>query len=140
MDDLEISGAQQGFLRINILNSGKQDEFPVPGDNGIPTIRNFRFSNIHVTDTPTLVDAVSIHPNKPLDGFSLTNVTGTCSKGIFMANMKHVALRDIHVTGFTGSLINTSNTTGTGLTGAASLETAKMPDAVTPPPQPYKLH
>jgi polygalacturonase len=140
MDDLEVSGAQQGFLRINILNSGKQDEFPVPGDDGIPTIRNFRFSNIRVTDVPTLVDAVSIHSNKPLDGFSLTNVTGTCGKGIFLANMKHAAVRDIHVTGFTGSLINTNNVTGTGLTGATPLEATKTPDAVPLQPQPYKLH
>jgi len=140
MDDLDVSGAQLGFLRLNILNSGKQDEYPVAGDAGIPTIRNFRFSNIRVTDMPTLVDAVSIHPHKPLEGFSLSNITGTCAKGIFLANMKHVALSGIHVTGFTGSLLNTSNVIGTGLAGATPLEAAKVPEDVASPAEPYKLH
>ena len=31
-------------------------------------------------DVPILVDGSSIHPKKPLEGFSLTNVTGTCGK------------------------------------------------------------
>lgn len=75
VNDIDVSGAQQGFLRIDILNRGKQDEAPVPGDEGIPTIKNFRFSNIRVNDVPVLVDAVDIVPSKPLDGFSLTNVT-----------------------------------------------------------------
>ena len=56
-DDLDVSGMQAGFLRINMLDSGKHDEFDVPGDEGIPTIRNFRFSNVRVTDVPTLVNA-----------------------------------------------------------------------------------
>jgi polygalacturonase len=86
-DDLDVSGMTGGFLRFNILNSGIQDESPVPGDEGIPTIANFRFSNIRVTDVPVLVDGAAIHPHKPLDGFTLSNVTGTCAKGIFLANI-----------------------------------------------------
>jgi len=38
VSDLDVSGAEQGFLRLNILNSGKQDEFAVPAEEGIPTI------------------------------------------------------------------------------------------------------
>lgn len=38
VNDFEVSGAQQGFLRLNNLNSGKQDEFPVPGVEGIPEL------------------------------------------------------------------------------------------------------
>jgi hypothetical protein len=71
----------------------------VPGEEGIPTVRNFRFSNVRVKDCPVLVDAVNIHPDKPLDGFSLVNVTGTCAKGISLANVKHAEIRDINVTG-----------------------------------------
>jgi polygalacturonase len=37
-DDLDVSGTDGGFLRFNILNSGIQDQAPVPGDEGIPTI------------------------------------------------------------------------------------------------------
>jgi len=140
VNDIDVSGAQQGFLRINILNSGKQDESPVPGDEGIPTIKNFRFSNIHVNDVPVLVDAVNIVPSKPLDGFSLTNVTGTCGKGISLANMRHVVLKDIKVTAFSGPLLSTYNVTGIGLNGATALQPTKVPDSIPAPAQPYSLH
>jgi polygalacturonase len=140
MDDLDVSGARLGFLRVNILNSGKQDEFPVPGDEGIPTIRNFRFNNIRVKDVPVLVDAVAIHPGKPLDGFSLTQVSGTCGKGIALANINHAVLRDIAVSGFSGPLLSISNVSGTGLEGAAALPATQMPDAVPPLAAPYVLN
>ena len=141
MNDLEVSNTRLGFLRINILNSGLQDPNPVPGADGIPTIRNFKFSNIRVTDVPLLVQADEIHPDKPLDGFSLTNVTGTCGRGMLLANMKHVELRDIHVTGFAGPLLSTQNVTGKGLEGAVPLtEVVKMPEAVLAPELPYTLH
>jgi polygalacturonase len=141
MNDLEVSGAKNGFLRFNILNSGIADTPNlVPGDEGIPTIKNFNFSNIKVTDVPVLVDGVGIHPNKPLDGFSLTNVTGTCGKGISLANIKNAKLSNIKVTGFEGPLLSTYNVTGTGLTGATKLEAAKTPDPILPPATPYTLH
>jgi polygalacturonase len=141
MNDLEVSNAKLGFLRINILNSGLQDPNPVPGLEGIPTIRNYKFNNIRVTDVPVLVQANEIDPDKPLDGFSLTNVTGTCGKGILLANMKHVELKDIKVTGFSGPLLSTQNVTGKGLEGAVPLtETTKVPEAIQPPAQPYILH
>lgn len=140
ISNFDVSGAQQGFLRFNILNSGKQDEFPVPGDKGIPTIRNFNFNHIHVTDVPVLVDGVGIHPGKPLEGLTLADVTGTCGKGIFLANIHHAVLRNIRVTGYTGSLLNTYNVSGIGLAQAAPLEPTKVPDPIPAPPQPYLLH
>ena len=162
MNDLEVSGAALGFLRINILNSGIEDKPNlVPGDDGIPTIRNFHFSNIKVTDVPILVDGSSIHPKKPLEGFSLTNVTGTCGKiptterprgfpekvpaMISLAYMNHAVLSGIKVTvtDFKGPLLATLDVTGTGLTGAAKLtpaDMAKVPDPILPPATPYKLN
>ena len=79
-DDLDVAGTAGGFLRVNVLTSGLQDQNPVPGDEGIPSTKNFRFSNIRVKDCPLLVDATGIHPNKPLDGFTLTNVTGNAAR------------------------------------------------------------
>ncbi len=143
VNDFEAANAQQGFLRLNNLNSGKQDEFSVPGDEGIPTFKNFQFSNIRVTDMPVLVKADEIHPRKPLVGFSLTNVTGTCASGAVLANMKNVVLRNIKVTGFTGPLISIDNVTGTGLAGAARIDKAKLPkvpDPIPGPATPYQLH
>ncbi|MBZ5619590.1 MAG: right-handed parallel beta-helix repeat-containing protein [Acidobacteriia bacterium] len=125
-DDLDVSGASGGFLRFNILGSGIQDQEPVPGDEGIPTIKNLRFSNVRVTDCPVLVDGTGIHPNKPLDGFSLVNVTGTCAKGITLANIKKAEIRDIKVTGYAGPLIAIHNVTGTGLDGAASIDPPRL--------------
>jgi polygalacturonase len=144
MSDLEVSGAKDGFLRFNILNSGIADTPNlVPGDEGIPTIRNFEFRNIKVTDVPELVHGSDIHPHKPLDGFVLENVTGTCKKGIQLANIKNARLSGINVAGFTGPLLSTSNVTGKGLEGAVPITAAnmpKVPDPILPPKTPYQLH
>lgn len=138
-DDLDVSGMTGGFLRINALGSGLQDQAPVPGDEGIPTIRNFRFSNVRVKDCPVLVDATRIHPHKPLDGFSLTNVTGTCGQGVSLANVKRAEIRKIQVTGYTGPLLAIHNVTGKGLEGAAEAEPSKLPEPIAAPAEPYQL-
>jgi polygalacturonase len=143
VDGFDVSGAQQGFLRLNTLNSGKQDEFPVPGDEGIPAVKNFHFSNIRVHDVPALVEGWAIHPHKPLIGFSLINVTGTAKAGITLANVKNAVLRGIDVTSIEGPLLRTDNVTGQGLSKAVKLDTEKLPkppDPVPAPATPYKLH
>jgi polygalacturonase len=138
--NLDIKGTAGGFLRFNILNSGIQDADPVPGDEGIPTIRNFRFSNIHVDNVPVLVDGSSIHPHKPLIGFTLANVTGSCQKGITLANIRNAVIRDIKVTGYSGPLLSIANVTGIGLKGATVIEPLKVPEDIAAPATPYKLH
>jgi hypothetical protein len=85
---------------------------------------------VRVKDVPVLVDGVSIHPHKPLQGFSLINVTGTAAKGITLANVVGARLRDINVTGFTGPLIGVNNVTGAGLKGATTIDPPKLPDPV----------
>jgi hypothetical protein len=114
-------------------------------DAGIPTIRNFRFSNVRVTDVPVLVDAVNIHPKKPLDGFSLTNVTGTAKKGIALANIRNAHFSGIKVTGIEGPLFSTVNVTGTGITGAVAIAqpvdgSRVQLEPVPAPATPYQLH
>jgi hypothetical protein len=129
----------QGFLRINALSSGLQDEVPVAGDEGIPTLKNFKFSNVRVKDCPILADATGIHPRKPLEGFSFVNATGTCAKGITMANIRNAEIRDVKVTGYSGALVGVNNVTGTGLEGAAAIDPPKVPDAVPAAAHPYQL-
>lgn len=139
-DGLEVSNCIGGFLRLNMASSGIQDQEPVPGDEGIPAARNWRFSNVVVHDVPKLVEATELDPRKPLDGLRLTNISGTCREGIFLANVRHAVLKNIHVTGFSGSLLNTYDVTGTGLAGATAME-APGPLADFPAPStPYKLH
>jgi len=129
-NDLDVSGMIGGFLRFNILNSGLQDQVPVPGDEGIPTIRNFRFSNIRVQNVPVLVDGTGIHPHKPLQGLTLINVTGTAAKGVSLANIKHARLSNLKVTGVAGPLISISNVSGSGLKGAAVIDQPKLPQPI----------
>jgi polygalacturonase len=132
-DDLDVAGTMGGFLRINVLSSGLQDENPVPGQEGIPTLRNFRFSNIRVKDCPVLVDAIGIHPDKPLDGFTLMNVTGAAAAGIKLANIRNAVIRNV------GTPISIHNVTGKGIEGAVAIDGPKVVDAVPPPAQPYIL-
>jgi len=141
-EDLDVSGTAGGFLRINLLNSGLLGEDPVPGLAGIPQGRNFVFRNVRVKDAPVLVHALEISAEKPLDGLVLENITGTCAKGIEIANARHVVVKDVHMTGFTGPLLSLLNVTGKGLEGAgvASVESVKTPDVVVAPAEPYKLH
>jgi polygalacturonase len=139
-NDLDVSGAAGGFLRFNITGSGLQDQVPVPGDEGIPTTKNFRFTNIRVKDVPVLVDGTGIHPRKPLDSFELSNVSGTCSKGVALANIKNATVKNVTVTGFSGTLLNINNVQGSGLESAATLPAKNYPDPISPPTSPYQLH
>jgi polygalacturonase len=138
-NDLDVSGVQAGFLRFNILGSGLQDQVPVPGDDGIPTIKNFSFNNVRVKDVPVLVEGTAIHPSKPLDGFTFTNISGTCAKGIALANIKKAKLKNITVTGYSGPLLSTYNVSGKGLDGAVTIDAPKVPDAIAAPTKAYEL-
>ncbi|MGB9032011.1 MAG: glycosyl hydrolase family 28 protein [Acidobacteriaceae bacterium] len=137
--DLDVSGMIGGFLRLNLLNSGIQDPSPVPGLEGIPSAAGFHFSNVRVTNCPVLVDAVDISPDKPLTGLSLLNITGTCAKGISLANARNADIRNIAVTGYSGPLIGVRNVTGKGLHDAAPIDGPKLPDPILPPAQPWTL-
>jgi len=121
-DDLDVSGMEGGLIRLNLLSSGIQDESPVAGLDGIPSTAGFRFSNIRVTGCPVLVDGASISQEKPLNGFSLINVKGTCSKGISLAHVRHAEIRNVEVTGYAGPLIQTEDVTGKRLSGAKPIE------------------
>ena len=126
-DDLDVPAG--GFLRVNLISSGNSNtaDDPVEGLAGYPLGRNFRFSNVRVACT-TLAEAGQISAEKPLEGLVLKNITGTCTKGISLQNVKDAVLRGIKVTGYTGPLLATNNVTGTGLAGAVAY--------VAPPPAP----
>jgi polygalacturonase len=143
-NDLDVSGMGQGFLQISVLGVGKADVDSVYGDDGIPTLRNFSFSNVRVAGVPVLVDAVNIHPRKPLDGFTLSNITGTSKKGIALGNIRNARLSGIQVTGIEGPLLSTVNVTGKGLDGAVTIAQPVdgprvLLEPVTAPATPYQL-
>ena len=113
-DDLDVIGG--GFLRINLISSGNSNtaDDPVEGLAGYPLGKNFRFSDIRVACT-TLADVSQISEEKPLEGLVLKNITGTCSKGISLQNVKSTVVRNIHVTGYQGAFLTLTNVEGSGL-------------------------
>jgi len=114
-DDLDV--ANGGFLRINLTAGGNAStpDDTVEGDLGYPVGRNFRFTNVRLSNVTTLVEATQIAPEKPLQGLSLVNLTGTCARGMSLANITHAELRDLRVTGYTGPFLTQTNVQGTGL-------------------------
>jgi polygalacturonase len=107
-DDLDILSG--GFLRVNLVSSGNTNtaDDPVEGLAGYPLGRNFKFRNVRVACS-TLADVSKISSEKPLQGFVLENITGTCRNGISLANVVGAKLRNIHVTGFKGELLTLTN-------------------------------
>jgi polygalacturonase len=112
--DLDVATAPGGFLRINLTGSGIKDAEPVTGDEGIPSAKNFSFTGVKV-NCGTLVDATQTSPVKPINGFSLVDINGTCKKAITLANMTNAVLHDIHVTGYEGPYLTQTNVQGVGL-------------------------
>jgi polygalacturonase len=113
-NDLDVATAPNGFLRVNLLTSGLQDPEPVPGLEGIPAAKNFSFTDVRV-NCGTLVDAGSIPPEKPLNGFTLANISGQCTKAITLANISNALIRAVSVTGYSGAFLTQTNVQGIGL-------------------------
>ncbi|MGD0208678.1 MAG: glycoside hydrolase family 28 protein [Verrucomicrobiota bacterium] len=112
--DLDVATTPGGFLRINLTGSGIKDAEPVTGDEGIPSAKNFNFEGVKV-NCGTLVDAGHTSPVKPINGFLLVDITGTCKKAITLANLTNAVLHDIHVTGYEGPFLTQTNVQGVGL-------------------------
>ncbi len=106
-DDLTIESKAQYFVQIDLLDKGIVGTKPVTGDDAVPHVANFHFSNIKLQNVPNFFLARLISPAKPLTGLTLTNVTGTCQKAITIANVASPVFTDIKVTGFTGKLVTT---------------------------------
>jgi polygalacturonase len=117
-EDLDV--ANGGFLCINLTSGGNQStpDDTVEGDIGRPLLQNVLFSKIRMKDVTTLAEVIKVDPEKPLQGLSLLNITGTCQKGITLVNVRDAVLRGINVTGFSGPLLAIDSTTGSGLKSA----------------------
>lgn len=131
-DDLDILGG--GFLRINLTTGGNTNtaDDPVEGLIGYPSAKNLSFSNIRLKDAAVLVECTLVAPEKPVEGLTLTHVTGTTAKGIALQHVKNAVLSDIHVTGLSGPLLSTNDVTGTGLEGAIPLPAPAEPGGQKP--------
>ena len=100
-------------------------------------VSNITFKNIIVHNVRTLVETQhsnageGVSPVRPIDGFTLSNITGTCQRGITLTNIVNANFSDIKVTGFEGPLLTLKNVTGKGLeqTGPAPAPDAAKPAA-----------
>ena len=109
------------FLTIRLLKTGIQASEPVPGAvEKWARVHNISFHDIKAKNVGQLVNAQDIPSERPVDGLSLDNITGTCGKGILLANIVNVKFAGIDVTGFQGPLLTTNNVQGAGLSNAAA--------------------
>jgi polygalacturonase len=126
-DNITLNNART-FLAIDLLKKGIQASEPVPGAvEKWSRVHNISFTNIRVHHVGDLVPALNVPTERPLDGLSISNVTGTCSTGISLANMTNVNLAAINVTGFHGPLLTTNNVQGTGLDAAVAPAPVPVP-------------
>jgi polygalacturonase len=104
------------FIGIDLIKKGIQATDPVPGDiEKWAHVLNISFKAVRVQDVAELVAGNNVPVARPLDGFALTDISGTCSHGISIANMTNVNFSKIHVTGYSGPLVTTENVKGSGL-------------------------
>ena len=109
------------FIGIDLLKKGIQATDPVPGDvEKWPRVQNLAFKNVQVQDVTDLIEGKNIPAARPVDGFTLTGISGTCARAISLANMTNVNLSQIRVTGFAGALVTITNVQGSGLDDSAA--------------------
>jgi hypothetical protein len=108
------------FIGIDLLKKGIQATDPVPGEvEKWARVQNITFKGIRVQDVVDLIDGKNVPQARPIDGFTLTDIAGTCTRAISLANMTNVDLSKIRVTGFTGPLVTVNNVQGKGLDDSA---------------------
>jgi polygalacturonase len=132
--DLEVTAGI--FLRINLTSAGNTNttDDPLPGLAGYPVGRHFVFSDIRLNHASRIIDAVKIAAESPLDGLSVSKVSGTAEKGIQLDHVKNIELSEIHVTVDKGVPLAIHDTTGTGIQDAAPYRPRKsnQPELDTP--------
>ena len=98
------------FIGIDLVTKGIQANDPVPGAvEKWALVKNISFSHIKVNNVQALVVGTSVSAQRPIDGLTLDNITGTCGRGISLANVLNAKFSCINVTGFSGALFQTSN-------------------------------
>jgi polygalacturonase len=104
------------LLAINLLNKGIQAAEPVKGDVAQWTqLKNIRFEHVRVYNVRDLVLAAGVPPERPVDGLTLSDITGECTRALTLVNMRKVALNAINVTGYQGNFLTVTNVQGTGI-------------------------
>jgi len=118
----DIDATVRTFLAIELTNHGIIGAEPLVGPDAIPAVKDIRISHARVK-CQNLVNAYRIEAQTPLDGLTLSDITGACRSAIVLANIRDARLSGINVQGYSGPLIRTQNVTGEGLEHATTLPT-----------------
>jgi polygalacturonase len=110
-DGWDVGSDVQHVIHFDLRNKGIVAYETVQGLDGIPRVQNLTFNNLK-TQARRLLWVTSISPDKPVEGLTLSDVTGTCQEPINISNMRNVVLRNINITGYTGDFIKAQNVTG----------------------------
>jgi polygalacturonase len=134
--------ASPTFVGIDLMSKGIQAAEPVTGDVEKWTkVSNLTFKDIKVNNVRTLIETQhsnagdGVSPARPIEGLTLSNITGTCQRGITLTNVVNANFSNLNVTGYSGPLLTLKNVTGQGLdepSAAPAADTSAKPAVVTP--------
>lgn len=122
--DLTAESGVRNFLGIGLNNHGIVGTTPVAGLAGVPAVSDIVIDGAVLHDVGRLVDGNHVAAEKPVDGLTLENISGTCRRGIALMNVVHATLRNIHVSGYSGPLLQTDQVSGVGVEDAEPLPAA----------------
>ena len=110
-DDLEV-GPEPLFV-INNNYKFNPDSQGVPGSDGLTKFQNITINNARIACKRAV--SVAAMPEKPADGITLSNISGTCTQPWSFKNATNVTLKNIRITGLEKGFLSLDNVTGTGL-------------------------
>ncbi|MGC3988253.1 MAG: glycoside hydrolase family 28 protein [Chthoniobacteraceae bacterium] len=90
-------------LEIRTDYKANPDNQGIPGEAGLTWVNGIRLENLKL-DGKGILDVYGV-PEKRVSDLTAINITGTSPKPITLRNTRNVTLREIHVTGFTGPLV-----------------------------------
>jgi polygalacturonase len=112
-EDLETA---EPLLEVQTTYTSNPDKQGIPGDDGITNFARIQISNVR--STSSLLVKVDATEQKPVDGLTLSDITGSCTDGFILKNINNIELKNINLTGLRGPLLYTQNVQGDGLDGS----------------------
>lgn len=111
-----VVDASPTFIGLDLMTKGIQASDPVTGTpDKWARVQNLKFTHIQVNGVDDLVLGKAVSAERPIDGFILSDITGTCRRGITLANVVNANFSGLDVTGYAGPLLTLTNVQGSGL-------------------------
>lgn len=110
-EDIEVG--PEALLEIDTNYTFNSDSQGVAGPEGLTKFQNITINNAKIR-CKKAVTVVAITEN-PVDGITLSNISGTCAQPWIFKNATNVTLKNNHVTGFDTVFLSLDNAKGIGL-------------------------